>query len=54
MQNEQGLTEKNVYSHYKVSLYAFVNKFLRLPVTDYLLQHLQKVFEPFWQISEDN
>ena len=36
----------------KVSVFAFVNKFQR--VTDYLLQHLQKVFEPFWQISEDN
>ncbi len=51
MQNEQRLTEKFSYNHKKVCLYAFV-KFQR--VTDYLLQHLQKVFEPFWQISEEN
>ncbi len=52
MQNEQRLTEKISYNRLKVSLYAFFNKFQR--VTDYLLQHLQKVFEPFWQISEEN
>ena len=45
VQNEQRLIKKAVF-------FAFVNKFQR--VTDYLLQHLQKVFEPFWQISEDN
>jgi hypothetical protein len=28
----------------------FVDKFQK--VTDYLLQHLQKLFEPFWQIPE--
>ncbi len=49
MQNEQRLT-KNFSLSLKSSLNAFVNKFQR--VTDYLLQHLQRLFEPFWQISE--
>jgi hypothetical protein len=52
VQYEQRLTEKISHYHLKVSLNAFVNKFQR--VTDYLLQHLQRLLEPFWQISDDN
>jgi hypothetical protein len=42
--NEQRITEKIVKVIKKESVFAFVNKFQR--VTDYLLQQLQKLFEP--------
>jgi hypothetical protein len=45
-QNELRLTEKMSYSHYKSNLFAFLDTFIQR-VTDYLLQHLQKLFEPF-------
>jgi hypothetical protein len=45
VQNELRLTEKMSLSHKKSNLFAFVHSFQR--VTDYLLQHLQKLFEPF-------
>ncbi len=47
VQNEISLLEEKAYSH-KRQFFAFVNTLQR--VTD--LQKFQKLFEPFWQISE--